>query len=522
MKRNATYFLIMILACIGMAGIVLAANDRYYTAAISPNDVPPGGLPTNFNLIVTNNIISGPSHFLRQIIVTVPAGFTITGPVTVQAPAAAALPWKPTVNGNTITVTSGSSSDASVTAGQSVTITVPAVAPSVPCPGGSFPWVISANQVAGGGTGNAYLPTPGSPAPVVKVGCDTQTRMTLSINPNSIITTNAAAMVTLTGTLTRMDNNAGINHEILTYTLGGQPVPCIGAPIYTDINGVGICSYYPQAAPNTPLPSGVYDALVSFAGDSTVSPHIGSSGAGPVKLNVNATGTGLAVASISVPYSTNAQPVTLSATLTAHNSNPVSGKTVNFTFGTTRVGSGVTDASAVATVNTNVPAGTWAGTYLQYITAGCAGDNAYSGANGDAPLTVGPIAAAISFGPASLTQTYTGNPLSPTVITNPPGLSYSISGYPQTNAGVYTVSATITAPSYSGTTGPQTFTINQALAAIVVTGYNVTYDGAPHSVTSASATGVQSENLGGGLTLNTTHTSAGTYVDSWSFAGGQN
>jgi hypothetical protein len=92
MTRSLIKFFTIVLALFAMSGIVSAANGRLYTAVISPSNVPPGGLPTNFNLVVTNNIISGPSHFLRQIIVTVPAGFTISGPVTVQAPLAAPAP----------------------------------------------------------------------------------------------------------------------------------------------------------------------------------------------------------------------------------------------------------------------------------------------------------------------------------------------------------------------------------------------------------------------------------------------
>ena len=53
---------------------------------------------------------------------------------------------------------------------------------------------------------------------------------------------------------------------------------------------------------------------------------------------------------------------------------------------------------------------------------------------------------------SNLTQTYTGLPLSPTATTNPPGLSVSLSGAPQTNAGSYPVTASITNPNYSGAT----------------------------------------------------------------------
>ena len=52
---------------------------------------------------------------------------------------------------------------------------------------------------------------------------------------------------------------------------------------------------------------------------------------------------------------------------------------------------------------------------------------------------------------ADLSQTYTGLPLSPTVTTVPAGLTYSLSGAPQTHAGTYPVTATITNPNYSGT-----------------------------------------------------------------------
>src|SRR5437762_13805297 len=105
----------LVLMCIAMSSVVWAANDRYYTAFISPSNVAPGGLPTNFNLIVTNNILSGPSHFLWQIIVTVPTGITISGTVTVQGPATAPLPLRGTLRGNKNTVVSSSTSMHSVT-----------------------------------------------------------------------------------------------------------------------------------------------------------------------------------------------------------------------------------------------------------------------------------------------------------------------------------------------------------------------------------------------------------------------
>ena len=51
---------------------------------------------------------------------------------------------------------------------------------------------------------------------------------------------------------------------------------------------------------------------------------------------------------------------------------------------------------------------------------------------------------------SNLSQTYTGNPLSPTATTSPAGLTVSLTGAPQTNAGTYPITATITNPNYSG------------------------------------------------------------------------
>ena len=68
--------------------------------------------------------------------------------------------------------------------------------------------------------------------------------------------------------------------------------------------------------------------------------------------------------------------------------------------------------------------------------------------------------------------------------------------------------------------------INKADATVVVTPYNVTYDGHEHMATITSITGVNSETgatVGTVDVTNTKHTKAGTYnTDSWSFAGTAN
>src|SRR5207244_3237132 len=73
---------------------------------------------------------------------------------------------------------------------------------------------------------------------------------------------------------------------------------------------------------------------------------------------------------------------------------------------------------------------------------------------------------------------------------------------------------------YGSTSTVLTQNVAKADATIVVTPYNVTYDGAAHMATVTSITGVLGE-MGatvGTVTLNTTHTAAETYAgDTWSF-----
>src|SRR5512141_2969517 len=70
-----------------------------------------------------------------------------------------------------------------------------------------------------------------------------------------------------------------------------------------------------------------------------------------------------------------------------------------------------------------------------------------------------------------------------------------------------------------------TDTVAKSNATLDHTPYSVTYDAQPHTATVSSITGVNGETGAtvGTVTLNTTHTNAGTYSsDSWSFTGAAN
>ncbi len=105
----------------------------------------------------------------------------------------------------------------------------------------------------------------------------------------------------------------------------------------------------------------------------------------------------------------------------------------------------------------------------------------------------------------NLTQVYDGTPKSPTITTDASGLSTSVtyngSSTVPTNAGTYTVVATVTDPAYVGSkTG--TFTISPAPVSIAFSNTLQNYDGTPKSVTANTTPS--------GVALNVTYAGSAT------------
>jgi hypothetical protein len=101
-------------------------------------------------------------------------------------------------------------------------------------------------------------------------------------------------------------------------------------------------------------------------------------------------------------------------------------------------------------------------------------------ASASATFVINGIPATITLG--SLTRTYTGSPLSPTVTTVPAGLSVILTGAPRTNAGSYPVSAVVSTLNYQGSASG-TFVIQKASATVGLTNLAPTYNGSPLSPT---------------------------------------
>jgi hypothetical protein len=111
--------------------------------------------------------------------------------------------------------------------------------------------------------------------------------------------------------------------------------------------------------------------------------------------------------------------------------------------------SGFLASDGVTATYSRTPGETVAGTYTisaMLNPAGVLGN--YNITYNTAPFTITKAAAKVTLG--NLSQAYTGNPLSPTVTTVPASLAYTLTGAPDTNAGSYPVTATVTDPNYTG------------------------------------------------------------------------
>jgi len=128
---------------------------------------------------------------------------------------------------------------------------------------------------------------------------------------------------------------------------------------------------------------------------------------------------------------------------------------------------------------------------------------------------------------SGLSHTYDGSPKSATVTTSPAGLTgvtvtYNGSAVAPTNAGTYSVSASLDNPDYQATPATGTLTIDKATSTTVVAcPANVTYNGAAQTPCTVSVTGA------GGLNLNpaasySNNTNAGTATASYVYAGDDN
>ncbi len=207
-----------------------------------------------------------------------------------------------------------------------------------------------------------------------------------------------------------------------------------------------------------------------------------TSGTTACTVDVNQSGNSTYAAAPQVAYSVSA---TLASQTITFTTNAPSSATYgsNFTVAATASsGLAVTYTSSGGCSNSGATYTMTSGTTACSVMANQAGNTNYSAATQvTETVTANPATATITF--SNLTLTYTGSALSPTVTTSPSGLSYSSTGYPDTSAGSYPVTATITNTNYTATPANGTFVINPAAATIGFSNLTQTYTGSALSPT---------------------------------------
>ena len=159
------------------------------------------------------------------------------------------------------------------------------------------------------------------------------------------------------------------------------------------------------------------------------------------------------------------------------------------------------------------------GTFI--VTATFAGDANHTGSSGSATSFIGKADATIAVTPYSVTYNgaaHTATGTATGVLSESLG-GLVLSSTAHTNAGDYSADAwtfTDVTGNYNNASGTVSDSIAKASATIVVTPYSVTYNGVAHTA-SGTATGGPNESLSGLDLSGTTHTSAGTTTDTWTF-----
>src|SRR5207302_1093839 len=139
------------------------------------------------------------------------------------------------------------------------------------------------------------------------------------------------------------------------------------------------------------------------------------------------------------------------ATVTANNKTKTYGDT-NPALDATVTGQVVGGGDAITyTLATTALQLTGLGSYPITVTLGS--NPNYSVTKTDGTLTITKASATVAL--SNLTQATTGNPLTPTAATSPAGLAISWTNAPQTNVGIYTVTATIADQNYQGSASGQ-------------------------------------------------------------------
>ncbi len=262
-------------------------------------------------------------------------------------------------------------------------------------------------------------------------------------------------------------------------------------PCSVSVTGAGGLNLSPTASYTNNVNAGTASASYTYGGDAN---HTGSSGSATFTID-KASSTVTVSCPANVTYSGTAhEPCTAEAT---------------------GVGMSPVDVTSSLVYTANVNAGTAS------ADASWAGDANHTGDSGTATFTIDKAPSTTTVTCPAGPYTYSGTAQEPcsAPVTGVGGLSQSltVTYTDNTDAGTATAAASYAGDAnHLGSSDSETFEIGKAGPTIVISGYDVTFDGAPHTAT-GTAKGVLDEDLPGLDLSGTTHTNAGTYSDTWTF-----
>jgi streptogramin lyase len=426
-----------------------------------------------------------------------------------------------TVNQASTSMTVASSINPSAL-GQAVTFTatVSVVAPGAGTPTGTITFLDGSTSIGTGALsgGSATFTTSALAAGThtITATYSGDTNFTTSAGP-AITQTVSSGVVSTTMTLDS-SNNPSVFGQSVTFTATVSPTSGSGTPTGTvdffvdgsDVSGPVSLAGGSASFSTSSLMVGTHSVAAIYSGDSNYS----TSTSAIMSQTVNQDSTTTSIVSSANP-SVFGQSVTFTATVAANSSSNVPSGTVTFEDGGISIGSGTLSGGSASLATSALAAGT------HTITVSYSGDANFTGSTSNAlTQTVNKADAAISVSGYSVTydgdaHTASG---SATGVLGESLAGLDLSGTTHTSPGTYSDSWTFTdiTGNYNNGSGTVTDSIGKANATISVSGYSVTYDGNAHTAP-GSATGVKGESLVGLDLSGTTHTSAGTYSDGWTF-----
>jgi hypothetical protein len=274
-------------------------------------------------------------------------------------------------------------------------------------------------------------------APVTQTVNVASTATSLTASPS---TTSFGQAVTLTATITEMAPGVGTPMGTVTFFDGP-----------TNLGSALALSGGSAQLTTSTLTVGSHSLTAVYSGDPNNSASTSTAVTETVITQVSSS-TLLSTSAATIQFG---QSVTFTAAVTG--ASPTG--TVQFMDGATNLGVAAALSGGSAQVTTSaLPVGTHS------ITGVYSGDTNNSASTSSVlSETVTQAAATVTL--SNLTQTYTGSVLTPTVTTVPANLAIAWAGAPDTAAGTYTVTATVTDPNYTGSASGS-FVVNKATPTI--------------------------------------------------------